>query len=870
MGIFQNNLMGAAAAAASAGGGDFYDYQIENSVRMSYDNNTTLKFTAGTPTSRKTFTYSWWWKRYNVTSTTTQRSSVFTAGTGGATYVFWPFTNSSVMQANFNFTGGNFGDSRLTTNMQFRDTSAWYHCVLRFDSTQATASNRVRLYVNGVEPTYSSATVQTDISQNEDISFMNQSGVVQSWGGITGVATGQEGVDVQLAEIVMCDGQSYGPDSFGEFKNGVWKPVDPSGLTFGNNGYYLKFESSSDLGNDSSGNNNDFTANNLATHDQMLDTPTFNSDSNGGNFATYNPLVPQGGAQKLMSLSEGNLHAESTTNDKYHQIIGTMGVKTGKWYIEWYIEAAGYPSWSVGWRHGSQLQLFDGGTQSGNANLAYVGYFTGSNVYIKAFGSTATADPQVAYSGWTSAGDAPTTGDVMMCAIDMDAGKVWWGFNGEWGDVGSGTGNPATGANASNTWTVADYTDHIFPFTLAWANPVTEIIMNCGQEGTFAGNLTAGGNADDTGYGNFKYSVPSGFKALCTGNLPTADAVDPAQTNDNYPQKMFQALTYTGNANNSRSITTRFDPDVMWFKRTDGVKAWNNYSKTQGIGDTSYYQQFDSTAYDGYNSGSYKGVISTASTSMTIGAVDYINGSGLEYVSYLFNMGGSQATNTDGSVTSYIYNSGAGMSVGKYTGESATRTVGHGLGVAPTYIIVKSIGAARNWAVYYGDNTEALQLNNTNATDVGVYWANTSPTSSVFTVGDSNETGKSEQYMFMAFANTEGFIKAGSYVGNGDGSNGPFVYTGFKPAFLLVKKLTVNNWRLQDSARDPYNPVYHMLAPNSTAGEDAYTDGTDYNDFLSNGFKLARGGDAVNWNASGATYVYLSFAENPFKYATAR
>ena len=114
----------------------------------------------------------------------------------------------------------------------------------------------------------------------------------------------------------------------------------------------------------------------------------------------------------------------------------------------------------------------------------------------------------------------------MMCAIDMDAGKVWWGFNGEWGDVGSGTGNPATGANASNTWTVANYTDHIFPFTLSWANPDAEIIMNCGQDGTFAGHITAGGNADDTGYGNFKYDVPAGFLSLCTGNLPVVDEVE--------------------------------------------------------------------------------------------------------------------------------------------------------------------------------------------------------------------------------------------------------------------------------------------------------------------------------------------------------
>ena len=142
--------------------------------------------------------------------------------------------------------------------------------------------------------------------------------------------------------------------------------------------------------------------------------------------------------------------------------------------------------------------------------------------------------------------------------------------------------------------------------------------------------------------------------------------------------------------------------------------------------------------------------------------------------------------------------------------------------------------------------------------------------SSIFTCKDNYTWAGTNNYIYYCFTNTEGYIKSGSYEGNGDGSDGTFVYTGFKPAFLLVRKVGTNNWRVQDNTRDPYNPAYHMLVPNSSAAEDAYTDGTDYNDFLSNGFKLARGGDAANWNASGATYVYLAIAHNPFKYATAR
>ena len=315
--------------SSAAGGGGFYTHQIASSLRNSNAQDGTLKITAGTPTSSTTFTYSWWFKKYNIASTSTQASNVFCAGTGGGTYVFFPF-QSSGGQFSGNFTGGNFGDSRLTTDMLFRDPSAWYHIVLRFDSTQASSSNRVRMYVNGVEPSYSSASVQTDIAQDETISFMNQSGVVQSWGGISGVGTGQEGCDVQMAEIVFNDGQSYGPDSYGETKNGVWIPKDPSGLTFGDNGYYLKMLAGA-IGTDSSGNGNDFTVANFAAHDVMLDSPTFNSSSNGGNFCTWNPLRVN---QQTQTFAEGNTQFSSTQTSTNPAVTGTFGVTSGKWYWE--------------------------------------------------------------------------------------------------------------------------------------------------------------------------------------------------------------------------------------------------------------------------------------------------------------------------------------------------------------------------------------------------------------------------------------------------------------------------------------------------------------------------------------------------------
>ena len=265
-------------SSAAAG---FYTHQIGTSTRNSAAQDCTLKWTAGTPTSSDTFTMSCWVKRY-TTSTTDSANNIFVTGTGGGTYLYISLGADLTIEG----TGGNYsGTAEMKTNAAYRDLSAWYHFVFRFDSTQSTQTNRMRIYVNGSEPTYSVQDLQAQ-GQNTDWSFINADGVVQAFGGLSGKGHGTEGADLQMAEIVFNDGQSYGPDSYGETKNGVWIPKDPSGLTFGNNGYWLKMASGA-IGTDSSGNGNNFTVNNIAAHDTMLDSPTFGS-SNGGNFCTIN------------------------------------------------------------------------------------------------------------------------------------------------------------------------------------------------------------------------------------------------------------------------------------------------------------------------------------------------------------------------------------------------------------------------------------------------------------------------------------------------------------------------------------------------------------------------------------------------------
>ena len=864
MGVFQNNLMGAAAAAASAGGGDFYSHQIANSCRFNnnYPAVENLSRTQGTPTNVDKCTISLWLKRSKLGAAQYGFTGSGSASAGDYTQINFGGDGSTADEFYYLQNENSPVTVRLESTAVYRDTSAWMHIVIAQDSTQSTAADRNKIYFNGVQYTaWGDYSTYSTLNSNF---LMNSSGhtIFVGSAGDSGGASAL-GFDGYIAEYVFIDGTQSAVTDFGESKNGVWIPKDPSGLTFGNNGCYLKFESSSDLGNDSSGNNNDFTVHsNVVASDQMLDTPTFNSDSNGGNFATYNPLVIKGSAAELMALSEGNLHTQSETNDKYSQIMGNMGVKDGKWYTEFYIKAAGYPSWAIGWIHTDRLGTFNGDTQADNANLAYVGYFTGSNIYPKAFGSTTTSDPQVAVSGWTSAGDAPTTGDVMMCAIDIDAGKVWWGFNGEWGNVGSGTGNPATGANASNTWTVANYPDYKFPFTLAWADPDAEIVMNCGQEGTFGGAISAGGNADDTGYGNFKYDVPAGFLALCSGNLPTADAVDPAQTDDDYPQKLYNSVLYTGNGASDKAVTgVGFQPDWLWGKVRSAINDNWIYDTNRGdfrlttadtaaqVDYSAEFAQFDSDGWTyGINANSQN-----ANTATFIGRSLRANA-------------GTTSTNSSGSinVTQQVDPSGS-FSISTYSGTAGTPTIGHGLSSAPTFVIVKQTNGTHNWAVYAAGAgaTKYGFLESTSGFGTDNMWGNTTPSSTLVYLGVYTQTsGSGRNYVAYCFADTEGYIKSGSYEGNGN-ADGTFVYTGFRPALIMTKSVdSTSNWQMFDDTRIGYNVDNNELQADTTAAETT----TDMLDILSNGFKCRI---ATDPNVA-ETYIYLAMAHNPFQYATAR
>ena len=261
MGVFQNHLMGAAAAASA--GGDFYSYKIDQSCRMTKSESSYLRLSQGTPSSTTTFTWSMWVKRHGAIPASAENVNFFlTLGNSGSQYVYFSFTTGDVLKQDWQTSPG-----AATTNALFRDTSAWNHFVFRYDSTQSTEADRYRWYLNGNQLSFAS---QAAISEDASFSQLGSGNYIGH-----GYLSWAQGADVYLAEVHFCDGQSYAPSQFGETKNGVWIPKDPSGTTYGNNGYYLKFENASDLGNDSSGNNNDLTASGLGTDHQVLDSPTF-------------------------------------------------------------------------------------------------------------------------------------------------------------------------------------------------------------------------------------------------------------------------------------------------------------------------------------------------------------------------------------------------------------------------------------------------------------------------------------------------------------------------------------------------------------------------------------------------------------------
>jgi hypothetical protein len=445
-----------------------------------------------------------------------------------------------------------------------------------------------------------------------------------------------------------------------------------------------------------------------------------------------------------------------------------------------------------------------------------------------------------------------------MIALDVDNKKLWYGANGTWFNSGDPAANDG---NWAQSWTSNPDFIH---FAFSCYNLAVQVV-NFGQDSTFGGRITAGGNADGNGFGDFKYSPPTGFLALCSANLPTSDDIDPAQTDDDFPQKQFNVVTYTGDGNNNRSVSgVGFKPDLLWGKVRSSSDSHFLYDSSRGSNvlrsDTnsaeadysSYWSQFDS---DGWTFGN-----NASSQNLSSGT----------FVGWCWRAnGGTTASNSDGATSSTVQaNTKSGFSIITYTGfsgSSGTSTVGHGLQQAPEFIITKSRNSDSSWWVQHvglSAVTKTILLNSTSGEgDYSAYGSLSAPTSSVFSInGVEGIGGSSRNYIAYCWHNVEGYSKFGSYIGNGN-ADGPFIYTGFRPRMLFFKRNSNgHNWITFDSARNTFNPVDNYLNWDGSGSESS----SDKIDILSNGFKLRSTGSSFNGN--GAEFIFGAWGDVSYKY----
>jgi hypothetical protein len=729
---------------------------------------------------------------------------IFAAGGGTASEFGYHSSNAIYIQHN--------GVIQATSTPVFRDPAAVYHIFIRFNGVNLT-----EVYVNNL----------LVVSWANSPNLLNTAGVIH---GIGARPTPNNFNDCVLSRACFVDGgHTLTPSDFAyeDPVTGQWvsksqaacKAVVDAG---GANSFMLDFDNGTSLttlGYDKSSKGNNWTLNNVsltagATYDWLTDTPT-------NNFCTLNPnhYVT---ALPAPTFSNGNLRFTGPNAGSASVGFGSIAMSTGKWYWE-SVAASGVS--------GAYLGIARTPTYNTATDLG-----AGANDYAVLLSSGQKRN-NATLSAYTSAATATT---VVGLAFDADAGTLTVYYDGvSQGVMFSGipSGEYVAGFDNFN----AKYYD-----------------VNFGQR-------------------PFAYTPPAGFKALCTKNLPTPSI--------KLPKKHFDVLTWIGNSATRNITGLRFMPGFVWIKNrltasinhviqdivrgfTTGKKMGSNQTVAQG-----------NAANYADNFGYVSGALSDGFTIDKLGtaANDWVqaNLTGASYVGWCMKAGDSIVENTDGAITSQVSaNIAAGFSVVSYTGNGIQgATVGHGLGAKPKLVIYKATNLdTTNWLVLHeslgnqGSFEYYLMLNSSNAKaatttafPIGVW------NSSVLPLGtSSNLNNNGTSFVAYCFAEVPGFSKMGSYTGNGS-TDGPFVWCGFRPRWLLIKRTDVaGNWRILDTGRDPTNVVSKELYPGLSNTEATFAAA----DILSNGFKL-RVVD-TNYNTSGGTYVFMALAEAPFNYANAR
>ena len=584
--------------------------------------------------------------------------------------------------------------------------------------------------------------------------------------------------------------------------------------------------------------------------------------ASSGNFATLHPSNAA-----YADLKDGNVRVTGTSASGNGYFQSTFGISSGKWYAEMYAITMAFSHPSLGLTGGTQTRklLSNEGMEP---NLVWYA----GNSSSKLAELSMDSDVWGTYSENESSVSTISATNVIMIALDADNKKIWYGNNGTWYNSGDPAANDG---NWAQSWTTNPNSIH-----LSFGGYVnSDQVVNFGQDSTFGGRISAGGNADGNGFGDFKYTPPTGFLALCSANLPISDDIDPAQTDDDFiGGKQFGVVTYTGNGGVLSVTGLGFKPDLVWGKMRS-PHAYNNMLYDSSRGANRVLQSDTSNAEIDLTS-SNVGLRTFDSDGFTLGSEASLNDSGDSIVAWCWRANGGTTTSFSASgnqlAGTFQANTKSKFSIITYTGSGSTAEVLHGLGTTPNFIIYKARNDTHFWVVYHksggtvntGDNS-LLYLNSSNglASNQNV---NIAPDSTKIAFAGNEQLNRSSfNYVMYAWADVEGFQKFGTYVGNGN-DDGPFIYLGFRPRLVAIKWLTgvnsAEDWGVFDTARSTTNPSSNDSTSQLQWNRNVVGSNTSAHkiDFLSNGFKL-RGNGGLN-NTSGATYIFMCWGDVPYKY----
>ena len=892
-------------------------YEIERSVRFNKADSAAMSRTPSSAGNRKTWTFSCWFKKSLVPLSTGE--CIFTAKQNGS----WNDVISIGDDEKLSFKQENNNTIKQCYSTRLiRDCTSWYHLVVTQDTTQSTAADRLKMWINGVQETLTGSFPNQDSDGN-----FNRDSVIHYLGATKASSNNNPDFEFNgyMAEIHFIDGQALDHEDFGEISSttGQWIPKEVA-ITSPNDGTTWSSSGSDPHSLISSGSIANVFDSSLST--VLTATKTTTAD---------NEWVTLCNNVSITAASTVGLYSDGGSSTPTIRINGSTNIaysgSGSKWTdgsfsgtitkIEFaYLDGSGSSGNVYGVRVDG-VQLIDGTNEHGK-NGFYLNLSDNSDVTATTLGKdssgnsnnyTPTGMSVTAGIGNDSLTDTPTNNHAILnhltpshvtlsngnldysTSTANDCSSTFGVTTGKWyveftcNGAGNGSlvgikndpntrittdANQGTVCNVQSTnvqysphSTAADTTggtwttNDIIGIALDATSKTCDIYKNGSKIWGFTSfdidgpyffafdrvSSSGGNNTHSVNFGQraFSHQV-AGYKALCAANLPAPTIKDGT--------KYFNTVLYTGNNNTSQNITgVGFQPNLVWVKNRDNVERHHWVDSVRG--NNKMLHSEDGYAERTGSHGNGHTQLNLASDGFNLvsnGSNDELNFGTRTYVAWNWK---EAAT--------------AGFDIVSYTGTGSAQTVSHSLGVAPEMMIIKNRDSAYHWAVYHHKLTDAAENHLTlseldGAAGGNTWWNDTAPTSSVFTVLSANETNKSgDDYIAYLFSSVAGYSKVGSYTGNNN-SNGIFIYTGFKPAYLMLKKRDADgSWKIFDNKRDPYNLTRKQIAADGNGAEEAY----DNLDFVSNGIKMRNSFSDTN---ASAAYVYIAFAETPFKYANAR